>query len=104
MMYQITTVGIMTEVALEALVRILKLLISCKGQPKNRRRLQAKNGSLLGRITCFRCMNEGKVEAQPQLSGTLYLSVSSALTGRLISSCLLASARAWFDSYLPHVV
>ena len=36
MTYQITTVGIMTQVALEALVPILKSLMLCKGQPKTR--------------------------------------------------------------------
>jgi len=46
----------MNEVALEALVRILKPRIRSLGQRKNRRHSQAKIGSLLGSITCFRCM------------------------------------------------
>src|SRR5437773_1972628 len=73
----------MNEVALEALVHILKPRIQILGQQKNRRHSHAKTSSLLGSRTCFRCMKEGKVLAQPQLYGTSYFSVRIAPTGRI---------------------
>ena len=80
--YYITAAEITNEMALEAFVHTLKPCIRILGQWKNRRHSQAKVGSLLGSRTCFRCMKEGKVEAQPQFSSTYYLLVRIALPGQ----------------------
>jgi hypothetical protein len=72
----------MNEAALEALVPRLQAPYSRLRTAKGQETLTSENDSLSGRRTCFRCMNEGKVQAQPQLYGTSYLSVSFALTGQ----------------------
>jgi len=51
----------MNKGALEALIPILKLLVLYKEQQNDKRRAQAKNGSLPGRRMCFRCRKEEKV-------------------------------------------